>query len=203
MAYTGQERIAYEAGYADGIWNRGNRNPYDQGRVPKSWGAYEEGYLDGSGSQGPVSGPTGPQGEQGEPGPAGPPGINGNDGADGSNFLQGNGPPSAGTGNLGDTYLDNLTGDLYQKTGASTWTQTGTIGDVTFARQLDDTGGTPNILYYGEAVPGQQTNQASWRIQRITVTTDGGGNDDVEVEWADGDANFDNIWDNRLGLSYS
>lgn len=203
MAYTGQERIAYEAGYADGIWNRPRANPYNQATVPKSWGAYEEGYDEGAGSQGPVQGPTGPQGEQGEPGPAGPPGLNGNDGADGLNFLQGNGPPSGGLGNLGDSYLDNLTGDLYLKTGTSTWTFTGTVGDVTLARQLDDLGGSPNILYFGEAVPGQGTNLASWRIQRITVTTDGGGNDDVAVEWADGNANFDNIWDNRAGLSYS
>ena len=51
--------------------------------------------------------------------------------------------------------------------------------------------------YYGEAVPGSQTSTASWRIRREYV--DSG----VEiVEFADGNSNFDNIWDNRASLDY-
>jgi hypothetical protein len=74
---------------------------------------------------------------------------------------------------------------------------------VTLALQVDDTGGSPQVIYRGEAAAGSLASSAVWRISRITVTTDGGGNDDVATEWADGDTQFNNIWDNRLSLSYS
>ena len=52
--------------------------------------------------------------------------------------------------------------------------------------------------YEGMAVPGSATSAAVWRIKRVgTVASD------VTVLWADGNANFDNIWDNRLALSYT
>lgn len=74
---------------------------------------------------------------------------------------------------------------------------------MTLAVQVDDTGGTPNVTYRGEAAAGSATSAAVWRIQEITTTTDGGGNDDIAILWADGDTNFDNIWNNRLLLTYS
>jgi len=62
------------------------------------------------------------------------------------------------------------------------------------AEQYDD--GSPS--YHGWANPGVATSAASWRIRRITKT-----GADISIDWADGDANYDNIWDNRGGLSYS
>ena len=53
--------------------------------------------------------------------------------------------------------------------------------------------------YLGTAVPGTNTNAALWRIQKLTFSPDG----DVVATWADGNANFDNIWDNRASLTYS
>lgn len=54
------------------------------------------------------------------------------------------------------------------------------------------------VTYIGQAAPGTATSAASWRIQRMsvsgTVTT---------LEYADGDLNFNNIWDNRASLTYS
>lgn len=58
-------------------------------------------------------------------------------------------------------------------------------------RQAND--GT--YTYIGEALPGAATSAPVWRIQRIT-------NADNTVLWADGDANFDNVWDNHLTLTY-
>lgn len=52
--------------------------------------------------------------------------------------------------------------------------------------------------YRGEALPGSATSAAVWRIQLITIT-----GDDVAITWADGNASFDNVWDNRASLSYS
>ena len=63
------------------------------------------------------------------------------------------------------------------------------IFDVAFAELIDDyTSAT--YTYICEASPGTLTSAASWRIQRITNATG-------RTEWADGDANFDNIADNR------
>lgn len=204
MAMKGQERIAFETGYADGVFGRDRQNPYDQQIVPSSYSFYEQGYEEGSGSTTPPRGPAGPQGDTGPVGPTGPPGLNGQDGADGLSFLQGSGPPTAGIGKVGDTYWDNTTaGDTYIKTSTTVWSFSGRLGDVTLASQLDDTGGSPNVLYKGEALAGTLTSAALWRIQQIIITTDIGGNDDIAILWADGDTEFNNIWDNRLSLSYS
>jgi len=204
MAYSGQERIAFQTGYNDGVFGRPRENPYNIDTVPRSWRAYEEGYDEGEGSTVPPRGPAGPQGEPGEQGSQGIPGIPGVNGSDGLSFLQGAGPPGAGTGNPGDTYWDNTTaGDIYEKTGPTTWTFVSRIGEVTLATQIDDEGGSPQIIYKGEAAAGSVTSVAVWRMSRITVTTDVGGNDDLATEWADGNTNFDNIWDNRASLSYS
>lgn len=61
------------------------------------------------------------------------------------------------------------------------------------AFKIDDTG---TYKYIGEAAPGSATSAAVWRIQRIT-------NADSTIVWADGDGDFDNVWDNRASLSYS
>lgn len=50
--------------------------------------------------------------------------------------------------------------------------------------------------YIGHALPGTATAGAVWRIQRLTVANN-------TIEFADGNANFDNIWDNRASLLYS
>lgn len=55
-------------------------------------------------------------------------------------------------------------------------------------------------LYKGEANPGSAESGSVWRISFITIATE--DSDVVEI-WADGNANFDNIWDDRLTLSYS
>lgn len=204
MSWSGQERIAYNTGYQDGIYGRAKVNPYDEGGATrKSWFAYEEGYSDGEGSTTPPRGPAGPVGPEGPAGQDGAAGPVGNPGEDGQSTLTGNGTPSGGLGEVGDTYIDWATGDFYEKTGISTWTFRGRLGDVTLAVQLDDTGGSPNVLYKGEANPGTANSSALWRIQRITITTDVGGNDDVTIEWASGSASFNQVWDDRASLSYS
>ena len=58
---------------------------------------------------------------------------------------------------------------------------------------------TDTELYKGEADPGTAEGTAAWRIRKITIATD---NDVTEV-WASGNANYDKIWNNRAGYSYS
>ena len=66
-----------------------------------------------------------------------------------------------------------------------------------YALQLDEA--ASSITYVGEALPGTDTSSGLWRIKRL----DESGDPEVIITWADGDASFDNIWDNRVSLSYS
>ncbi len=53
------------------------------------------------------------------------------------------------------------------------------------------------IAYLGKALPGTVTSAGSWQISKINTTSG------IVTTWADGNSNFDNIWDNRASLTYS
>ena len=55
------------------------------------------------------------------------------------------------------------------------------------------------ITYIGYAAPNALTSSPVWKILRITIS----GTTVYTVESADGDHEFNNIWDNRASLSYS
>ena len=57
---------------------------------------------------------------------------------------------------------------------------------------------TATITYVGYAAPGTATAGALWRIMRIDTSALA-----ADVLYAGGDMNFDNVWDDRAGLSYS
>lgn len=54
-----------------------------------------------------------------------------------------------------------------------------------------------SVAYQGWADPGTSQSTSLWRIRRITSD-----NDDVYIDWADGNSNFDNSWANRQTLTY-
>lgn len=54
------------------------------------------------------------------------------------------------------------------------------------------------IAYVGLAAVGSVSGSAVWRIKRVTTSSG-----DVTVEYADGNALFDNVWDQRASLAYS
>jgi hypothetical protein len=60
------------------------------------------------------------------------------------------------------------------------------------AIKLDQVSSTE--LYIGEALPGTATSSATWRIKKWTGTA---------MLFADGNGDYDNVWDDRIGLSYS
>lgn len=60
---------------------------------------------------------------------------------------------------------------------------------------IDDA--SASVTYIGEALPGADLSLSLWRIKKLTET----GSVTV-IEWADGNGNFDNIWDNRASLTY-
>jgi len=59
--------------------------------------------------------------------------INGTNGTNGTSFLQGAGAPANNLGSVGDSYLNISNGDVYLKTGASTWTYMGSLLGATGA----------------------------------------------------------------------
>lgn len=69
--------------------------------------------------------------------------------------------------------------------------------DMTYSKRIDFVG--DDVIYKGEAATGTLESAAVWRIRKITIGVD----EDVTELWADGNSAFDNVWDDRLTLSYS
>lgn len=64
-----------------------------------------------------------------------------------------------------------------------------------YTKLIDDVAG---VLYIGEAAPGTAHSAALWRISRVVTV-----GDDISKTWAGGSARFNQVWDDRLALSYS
>lgn len=58
----------------------------------------------------------------------------------------------------------------------------------------DTSGGS--VIYVGQATPGASNADASWQIIKFDTSAGSG-------KYADGNTNFDNVWDNRASLTYS
>lgn len=54
-----------------------------------------------------------------------------------------------------------------------------------------------STTYIGKAAPGTATSEALWQVKRIAVS-----GTVTSILWADSDSLYDNIWDNRAGLTY-
>ena len=68
--------------------------------------------------------------------------------------------------------------------------------EIMYSKRIDFI--SDNELYKGEAPVGSSTASSSWRIRHITIM-----NSDITEEWAEGTANFDKRWSDRLSYSYS
>ncbi len=75
-------------------------------------------------------------------------------------------------------------------------TNTKGVDSIQLALRLDSVVG--GITYVGEASPSSAESAVVWRIKRLTET-----GPDIDILWADGNASFDNVWDDRVVLSYS
>ena len=91
-----------------------------------------------------------------------------------------------------NTALSNLLTELQLK---ADLTEIQPVQEPDRALRFDDSANP--ILYLGAAEPGSATASAVWRIQRFDVTSG------VTSTFADGNDNFDNVWNNRAALSYS
>lgn len=70
------------------------------------------------------------------------------------------------------------------------------ISSPSLATRIDEA--DANTTYIGSADPGSATSAAAWLIKKISVSGSA-----TAITYADGNSNFDNIWDNRTSLSYS
>lgn len=69
------------------------------------------------------------------------------------------------------------------------------IDEMPYATIIDSIT-TPGTTYICEAYPGTLSSAAKWRIQKLVSATG-------VITFADGNAAFDNIADNRAALAYS
>ncbi|MCB1711298.1 MAG: hypothetical protein KDH96_02095, partial [Candidatus Riesia sp.] len=69
------------------------------------------------------------------------------------------------------------------------------VGNTPYATRLDNTASP--ILYIGKAPVGSATSSAVWQIAKLDTTSG------LVKTWADGNSNFDNVWDDILTITYS
>lgn len=69
--------------------------------------------------------------------------------------------------------------------------------EVQYDRRIDVSG---SYTYIGEAAPGTSESSALWRIKRVEDINDEG---DTDIIWANGSADFDKQWDQRLTYNYT
>ena len=178
-----------------------------------------------------LEGPQGPSGAVGATGAKGPKGDQGIQGIVGSRGTQGASGASGDAGvdgtngisiidaqidldghltitlsddsviDAGEIKIDETKGDIHYSSGG--------VGQATVLRLIEENMNvTYNVLidtvttfkYIGESIPGGATSSALWRIKRIDQTDTGG---DVNILWANGITTFNQVWDDRLSLTYS
>lgn len=67
--------------------------------------------------------------------------------------------------------------------------------DVVYDVEVDES--TPGTTYIGQAEPGTSAATSAWRIKKVIESVGG-----TSIDWADGDALFDKVWDDRLTYTY-
>lgn len=70
------------------------------------------------------------------------------------------------------------------------------ITTTSLAINLQVDSGDANVTYVGKAAIGTATSAASWQVMKIDENTG------TVITWADSNALFDNVFDNRESLSY-
>lgn len=65
-------------------------------------------------------------------------------------------------------------------------------------QQIIDFAAGSQPVYIGWATPGVVTSRPAWKIRKLTYTTTPDGSSQVsQIQYANGDVGFTQIWDNR------
>jgi len=99
---------------------------------------------------------------------------------------------------LGEFFYDTTTNQLYIGNGTS-W-EAVEMGTTPLVLLLDEVN-PGKLTYVGEATPGTATSAASWRIYRLDES--GGGDEELIKLYANSSTSFDQVWDDRLSLTYN
>lgn len=67
---------------------------------------------------------------------------------------------------------------------------------VDYTQRIDEVSAT--VTYIGKAEPGSAEGAAVWQIKKIEII-----GTETETTWADGDVSFNNVWDDRVSLTYT
>ncbi len=87
----------------------------------------------------------------------------------------------------------NITNVSIPVTQSGAWS----VSTTAYAKRYDQVSDV--LAYLGDAGVGSSPSSSVWRIQKLVFTSAGS----VTITFADGNVNFDNVWDNRASLSYS
>jgi hypothetical protein len=112
------------------------------------------------------------------------------DAAGGDNIAISDGTHTAGVTVAGELKVLS-TGQATETTLTTIKTETATQ----YATRVDQA--TSTVMYVGKAAIGSLTSGAVWRVKKVDTTSG------IVITWADGNSNFDNIWDNRAILTYT
>ena len=158
------------------------------------------------GDQG-IQGIVGPRGIQGVSGASGKDGLDGKDGVsvvDAQVDLDGRLTITLSDGSeldAGEIKLDGTKGPTFHQSGGLSKSDVLKLIEanvnMTYNTLIDTVG---SHKYIGESLPGSATSAALWRIKRIDQTDTGG---DVNILWANGLVTFNQVWDDRLSLTYT
>lgn len=69
------------------------------------------------------------------------------------------------------------------------------VAPFALTTRVDEVSST--LMYVGKAQPGASTALPYWQIMRVDTTAG------VVTAFADGNTNFDNVWDDRASLTYA
>lgn len=99
---------------------------------------------------------------------------------------------------VGNVKLTNLLPNDVLTWNGVNWenSQVSGAGTVDYKQYVDVV--SASVTYIGFADPGSNDASAVWKIKKIITT-----GEDIEIVWADGNTNFDNVWNDRASLTYS
>lgn len=66
-------------------------------------------------------------------------------------------------------------------------------------RQIFDYDGGSMIVYIGKAGASAKTTESRWQIRKLTYS----GTSVIQINFADGNSEFNKIWDNRTTYDYT